>query len=418
MSSYNPYSYRQTPPPRVSWVPLILLMVLAVALGVLLLSKGLGWRLWPRKNPEVTVSAEARPVTARGNLSEEEQMTIDIYNKTSPAVVHVSNLTQRGNLFGLNEQEVVQGTGSGFVWDVGEDGSGIVVTNTHVVEGASSVVVVLNDKERSSFETPYWVTYPDKDLAVLYVKAPKDKLHKIPMIGSSSDLKVGQRTFAIGNPFGLDQTLTTGIVSALGRQINSVTNKPIQGVIQTSAAINPGNSGGPLLDSAGRLIGVNTAILSPSGTFAGIGFAIPVDEVNRVVPQLITKLKQTMQSNQQHGEVSPPRIGVELAPIQLAQKLGVDEGALILNVVPNSPAAKAGLRGTSQSRRTGRIQLGDIIVAIDGEPIKSPKDVYNVIGKHKAGDELTLTVERNDQKRDVKVTLAALPQRLGVLPGR
>ena len=411
MSSYNPYSYRQAPPPRVSWLPLILLVVLGVGLGVLLLTKGLGWRLWSPRTPELTVSTDARPVAARGSLSEWEQATIDIYNKNSPAVVHVSNLTQRGNLFGGSDEEVVQGTGSGFVWDVGEDGSGIVVTNTHVVEGASSVVVILNDKERSSYETPYWVTYPDKDLAVLYVKAPKDKLHKIPMIGQSSSLKVGQQTFAIGNPFGLDQTLTTGIVSALGRKITSVTNKPIQGVIQTSAAINPGNSGGPLLDSAGRLIGVNTAILSPSGTFAGIGFAIPVDEVNQVVPQLITKLKQSMQANQPHAEVSPPRLGVALAPDQLAQELGVEDGALILNVVPNGPAAKAGLRGTSQNRRTGRIQLGDVIVAIDGEPIKSPKDVYNIIGQHKTGDELTLSVTRNGQKRDVKATLEALAQK-------
>src|SRR5262249_41280569 len=148
----------------------------------------------------------------------------------------------------------------------------------------------------------------------------------------SSNLKVGQQTFAIGNPFGLDQTLTTGIVSALGRQITSVTNKPIQGVIQTSAAINPGNSGGPLLDSAGRLIGVNTAILSPSGTFAGIGFAIPVDEVNQVVPQLIARLKQGIQANQPHAEVSPPRLGVVFASDQLAQQLGVEEGALIRNL--------------------------------------------------------------------------------------
>ena len=410
MSSYNPYSYRQAPPPRVSWLPLVLLTVLGAALGVLLLSRVLGWRLWPHKTPEVTVSAEARPVAARGDLSEFEQMTIDIYNKNAPAVVHISNMAQRSNIFGMSAQEVVQGTGSGFVWDVGDDGSGIIVTNTHVVEGASSVVVILNDKERSNYETPHWVTYPDKDLAVLYVKAPKDKLHKIPMIGQSSTLKVGQQTFAIGNPFGLDQTLTTGIVSALGRQITSVTNKPIQGVIQTSAAINPGNSGGPLLDSAGRLIGVNTAILSPSGTFAGIGFAIPVDEVNQVVPQLIAKLKQSIQANQTHTEVSPPRLGVSLVPDQVAHELGVEEGALIYEVAPSGPAAKAGLRGTSQNLRTGRIQRGDVIVAIDGDAVKSTNDIHRIIGRHKVGDELTLTVERNGQRRDVKVTLEALVQ--------
>ncbi len=412
MSSYNPYSYRQTPPPRVSWLPLVLLVVLGVALGVLLLSKGLGWKLWPQRKPAITVSADARPVEARGNLSAEEQMTIDIYNKTSPAVVHVSNIAMAPrSLFNLNVQEVVRGTGSGFIWDVGEDGSGIVVTNTHVVEGADEVAIILNDKERSIFQSRVWVPYPEKDLAVVYIKAPKDKLRKIPLIGSSSDLKVGQRTFAIGNPFGLDQTLTTGIVSALGRQIESVSHTPIEGVIQTSAAINPGNSGGPLLDSAGRLIGVNTAILSPSGTFAGIGFAIPVDEVNRVVPQLIAQLKQNMQNNRPHEEFSPPRLGVELLADQQAQDLGVDEGALIYRVRPNSPAAKAGLRGIRQNSVTGRMQLGDVIVAIDGEAIKSAKDVYTILGQHKAGDELTLTILRNGQKKDVKVTLAAVPSR-------
>lgn len=408
MSTSNPYSYQRPTPPRTVRWPLVLLVILGGVLGLLLLDKGFGWKIWPHQNGDgLPIDAQPRPVAARGSLSQEEEMTIDIYKKTSLAVVHVSNIAERRGVFNLNEQEV-RGTGSGFVWEVGADGSAIIVTNTHVVQGADAVTVFLNDKERSSFDTQYWVTYPDKDLAVLYVKAPKEKLHKIPWIGSSSDLQVGQRTFAIGNPFGLDQTLTTGIVSALDREIKSVSGRPIQGVIQTSAAINPGNSGGPLLDSAGRLIGVNTAILSPSGTFAGIGFAIPVDEINRVIPQLITRLKGAIGKDQTHEEVSPPRLGVVLVSDQLARQLGVDEGVLIREVVPNSPAAKAGLQPTRRDPNTGRVQLGDVIVAIDGNPVKSMKDVFTILGRHKVGDELTLTLLRHREQVEVKIQLAAL----------
>jgi S1-C subfamily serine protease len=192
--------------------------------------------------------------------------------------------------FSRNAEAVPRGTGTGFIWDE----NGFIVTNYHVVEGARAARVILSD--RSTYESGRIWGYPDKDLAVIRIDAPKEKLKPIA-VGTSHDLRVGQKTFAIGNPFGLDQTLTAGIVSALGRQIESANGRPIQGVIQTSAAINPGNSGGPLLDSAGRLIGVNTAILSPSGAFAGIGFAIPVDEVNRLVPQLIA-----------YGKVAPPQL--------------------------------------------------------------------------------------------------------------
>jgi S1-C subfamily serine protease len=193
----------------------------------------------------------------------------------------------------------------------------------------------------------------------------------------------------------LDQTMTTGIVSALGRQINSVNNRTIHGAIQTSAPINPGNSGGPLLDSAGRLIGMNTAILSPSGAFAGIGFAIPVDEINRVVPQLVS-----------HGKVVRPRLGVQLAQDQTAQQLGVDKGALILKVMPNSPAAEANLQGTRREA-SGQIHLGDIIVSMDGKPIASAKDLFAALEQHKVGDTVTLAIVREGQQQDVKVTLQA-----------
>jgi S1-C subfamily serine protease len=268
------------------------------------------------------------------------------------------------------------------------------VTNYHVVKGGDSAQVTLAD--HSSYEAEQVWAYPDRDIAVIWIKAPKSKLHPIEL-GSSHDLKVGQITYALGDPFGLDQTMTTGIVSALGRQIQSANGRTIPGVIQTSAAINPGNSGGPLLDSAGRLIGMNTAIVSPSGTFAGIGFAIPVDDINPIVTQLI-----------QHGKVVRPGLGVQLAEDQLAQRLGVDRGALIIKVVSDSAADKAGLRPTRRDPRSGHIHLGDVIVAVDGKPINSAKDLYGALEHHKVGDTVTLTIERDGERQDVPVTLQEL----------
>jgi S1-C subfamily serine protease len=233
------------------------------------------------------------------------------------------------------------------------------------------------------------------DIAVISIEAPKSKLHEV-QLGSSHDLKVGQVTYAIGDPFGLDQTMTTGIISALGREIKSVTGRSIRGVIQTSAPINPGNSGGPLLDSEGRLIGMTTAILSPSGAFAGIGFAIPVDEINRIVPQLIS-----------HGKIVRPRMGVQLAEDQQARSVGVNKGALLVHVAPNSPADRAGLQGLRRDRY-GRLQIGDVIVAIDGKPVSGKEDVYSLLEGHQAGDTVTVTVLRKDQRQDVPVTLEVM----------
>ena len=234
---------------------------------------------------------------------------------------------------------------------------------------------------------------PDIDLAVIKIDAPAAKLHPIP-IGTSKDLQVGQKVFAIGNPFGLDQSLTTGVISALNREIKSVTQRPIKGVIQTDAAINPGNSGGPLLDSAGRLIGVNTAIYSPSGAYAGIGFAIPVDTVNRVVPQIIAK-----------GRPTRVGLGVHVAPEAQMRQLGLS-GLLIIDVVPDSPAAKAGLRPTRRDRQG--LHLGDIITAIDDQPVKSADDLFRLLEGHKPGDAAKVTFLRDGQEQTVDVTLAEI----------
>jgi S1-C subfamily serine protease len=278
---YNDYPYQPSFPRRprststVSWMLLVLLVV-AVLLGGFVYVL---WPVWPVGG--LMPGAQPHAVTARGALADDEQTTIELFKAVSPSVVHVTNLAVQRQPFSPNAQVVPRGTGTGFIWDE----NGFIVTNYHVVDGASAARVILSD--HSTYDSTRIWGYPDKDLAVIRIDAPKEKLKPI-LIGTSHDLQVGQKTYAIGNPFGLDQTLTTGIVSALGRQIESANGRPIEGVIQTSAAINPGNSGGPLLDSAGRLIGVNTAILSPSGAFAGIGFAIPVDEVNRLVPQLIS----------------------------------------------------------------------------------------------------------------------------------
>jgi S1-C subfamily serine protease len=248
--------------------------------------------------------------------------------------------------------------------------------------------------DQTTYEARQIWSYPDKDIAVLWIDASKDRLHPIE-VGASHDLKVGQITYAIGNPFGLDHTLTTGIVSALGREVKSESGRPLTGAIQTSAAINPGNSGGPLLDSAGHLIGMTTAILSPSGAFAGIGFAIPVDEINAIVPQLIA-----------HGKVIRPRLGVELAADQVTRQLGIEKGVLILKVVPESAAAEAELVGTRRDA-DGNILLGDVITAIDGDAIVKTSDLFSAIEKHKVGDTITVTILRNKKTEDRSLTLKA-----------
>lgn len=271
MTSYDRY------PPRYAWSSYSWPLLLLLGVGAVLV-----WRLAPRLTGYWTDSAVVpREVMLRGDLFEDEKRTIDLFKRSSPSAVHITTV---GRPSSRNPRQIPHGTGSGFIWDR----EGRVVTNYHVIRGAASAQVTLSDG--SDWQARLVGGFPDKDLAVLVIDAPRDRLRPIP-IGTSHDLQVWQKVFAIGNPFGLDRTLTTGIISALGREIESVTDQTIRDVIQTDAAINPGNSGGPLLDSAGRLIGVNTAIQSPSGASAGIGFAIPVDEVNRVVPQLIQQGK-------------------------------------------------------------------------------------------------------------------------------
>ena len=279
-----------------------------------------------------------------------------------------------------------RGTGTGFVWDQ----AGHIVTNFHVIQEGSGARVTLLDQ--STWPARLVGAFPDRDLAVLKIDAPRDKLPPIP-IGTSRDLLVGQRVYAIGNPFGLDQTLTTGIVSALNREIESFNSRTIRGVVQTDAAINPGNSGGPLLDSAGRLIGVNTQIASPSGASAGIGFAIPADEVNRVVPRLI-----------RDGRITRPALGISPASDNVQRALRLPEGVALVQVSPNGPAAKAGLVPFSRAR-DGSIVAGDIIVAINDEPVASLDDMLTLLEKRQPGDQVTLSVSRGGRGRKVPVVL-------------
>jgi len=330
--------------------------------------------------------ARPRVITARGDLADDEKNTIEIFRNAAPSVVYITSITVRRNLFSLNVYEIPKGTGSGFVWDT----EGRIVTNYHVISDASRIEVTLAD--HTTWKGVLVGAAPDRDLAVLQISAPSSKLHPLS-IGDSSDLQVGQKVFAIGNPFGLDQTLTTGVVSALGREIQAVTGRTIHDVIQTDAAINPGNSGGPLLDSAGRLIGVNTAIYSPSGASSGIGFAVPVGEVNRVVPQVI-----------RHGKVIKPGLGVSLANTRLTQDLDL-EGVLILRVMPGSAAERAGLRGTQQVR--GGFILGDVIQAVNGERVNSYDSLRDELERYDVGETVQLTVLRDGAEIEVPVVLEA-----------
>jgi len=332
--------------------------------------------------------ATPRAITPRGELSTSEKSTIALFREASPSVVHITAIAVQRDLLTLNLYQIPEGTGSGFIWD----NTGNIITNFHVIQNADAAQVTLADQ--STWKARRVGVAPDKDLAVLRIDAPANKLRPIP-IGTSKDLQVGQSVFAIGNPFGLDQSLTTGVISALGREIESVTRRPIQGVIQTDAAINPGNSGGPLLDSAGRLIGVNTAIYSPSGASAGIGFAIPVDTVNRIVPELIRS-----------GKVTRPGMGIQVAEDQIAERLGVT-GVLVVDVTQGSAAAKAGLRPTRRES-SGRIRLGDVITAIDGKKIESPNDLFLILEKYRVGDSISVSLLREGKAVQVKVTLEAV----------
>ncbi len=322
------------------------------------------------------------------DLLASERHVIDLFERATPSVTYITTHTRSARYAPGGAPHGGDGAGSGFVWD--DDGH--VVTNFHVIAEASEATVTLADG--SEWPARLVGAAPDQDLAVLRIQAPQAQLAPLPL-GSSKALRVGQFAMAIGNPFGLDQTLTTGVVSALDREMESISGRTIYGVVQTDAAINPGNSGGPLIDAAGRLIGVNTAIRSPSGSSAGIGFAVPVDTVARVVPQLIA-----------HGRVARPGLGVFLASPGIGARLGA-KGAVVREVQPGSPAERAGLVGL-RVERTGRPRLGDVITAVDGAPVDDVNDLLRALDTRAVGDAVVLTVSRDGAAREVQVTLAAV----------
>jgi S1-C subfamily serine protease len=381
--SDSPPPIRRRPISASPWVPLIsFVFFVALAIGSFVLYRA----VFSRSSEGPVVQ---RAVTPRGDLIELEKTNIRIYKEARASVVHITTLAVRSELGRLQGEKVPEGTGSGFFWD----DEGHIVTNYHVIRNAQAAQVTLSDQ--TTYAARYIGGAQEKDLAVLKIVAPRDKLRPV-VLGTSEDLQVGQLVYAIGNPFGLDQTLTTGVVSALGREIASDRKGfTLKDVIQTDAAINPGNSGGPLLDSAGRLIGVNTAIYSPSGSSAGIGFAIPVDEVNRVVPQLI-----------KHGKITRPGLGVQVASDELAKRLGA-KGALLTRVVTGSAAHKAGLKA-SYREADGGVVLGDAIVAVDGRAITKVNDLFRHLERYKVGEKITVRIVREQAEQDVEITLGAV----------
>ena len=367
-------------PPRPRYAAATGLVVLAVLAFVF------GSR-WQGAVLQADSRGEPRQVAPSSGLLPEERSTVELFRKASPSVVYITTATRerRVDYFGRRFDRVQDGTGSGFLWD----SEGHVVTNYHVIQNADVAQVTLYDQ--TTWPASLVGKDPEMDLAVLRIDAPAEKLRPIP-VGSSSDLQVGQSVLAIGNPFGLDYTLTTGVISALDREVQSITGRELQGVIQTDAAINPGNSGGPLLDSSGRLIGVNTQIVSSGGAWAGIGFAIPVDTVNWVVPELIL-----------HGQVNRPQLGVTL--VDGARLRPRVDGVLVLEVVRNSGADRAGLRGSRRTRQG--IVLGDVITAVDGEPVRSVSDVRALLERQQAGDSVTVSLLRGDEEAKAEVRLSA-----------
>ncbi len=322
---------------------------------------------------------------APGQLTEDEKNTIEVVKKAQNSVVFITNIKFVRDFFSWTEEAVPQGSGSGFIWD----DQGHVITNYHVIlDGDLFNVTLPNQEERQARLVGI---EPKKDIAVLKIEGNLKGLQPIK-IGSSSQLQVGQKVIAIGNPFGFDHTITTGIVSALGRSMPGIGGVTIRDMIQTDAAINPGNSGGPLLNSAGELIGMNTMIASPSGASSGIGFAIPVDTIKKIVPQII-----------KYGRVIRPGLGVTLLADRYARRLGV-EGAIIYEVPRDSEAYQKGLRGLTRDR-LGRLSIQDIIVGIDGKKVRSYDDLYNILDDYKVGDRVTLTVERDGKTRKVELTL-------------
>lgn len=332
------------------------------------------------------------PPTSVDKLSEynpSEMSVISLFEKATKSVAYVTTYTESRSSFSLNPMETQAGTGSGIVWDK----EGRIVTNFHVIRAASGAKITLANKK--TYDAELVGTSADDDVAVLKIKAPPEELDPID-VGSSSNLRVGQMTYAIGNPFGLDHTLTTGVLSGLGREMKSPTGRTISNVIQTEASINPGNSGGPLIDARGRLIGMNTAIFSPSGASAGVGFAIPIDTLRVIANALI-----------ENGRIVRPVIGISYLESSQARALGIERGVLVLDVPVGSEAEKAGLKGTSRMT-FGSIELGDIIIGIDNDEVKNEGDLFKALDKHKVGDVVKIRVMNNSNvERTLSVKLSA-----------
>ena len=331
--------------------------------------------------------ASALSATTQAFSTDDERNSVEIFDAARPSVVFVTNQQLARDPYSFDLVTVPRGSGTGFIWN----DKGYIVTNYHVVEGARQITITLQDQ--SNWPAEVVGLAPERDLAVLKINANKAKLNALPL-GDSGDLRVGRKVLAIGNPFGLDATLTTGVVSALGREIISPNQRKITNVIQTDAAINPGNSGGPLLNSEGKLIGVNTMIYSPSGASAGIGFAIPVNTVKEVVPELI-----------EHGRLVRPVLGIAVAPDQWAQQIGI-EGVPILRVEPNSPAAEAGLEGVKRNN-WGQITLGDVIVAIADYPTANDDQLLSALEHYKPGEKVAVSVVRDGKLLTRQIRLSA-----------
>jgi S1-C subfamily serine protease len=334
-------------------------------------------------------AADARSVAPRGALSPDERALIDMFEKAKRSVVYISTSERVRDFWTRNIRSIPKGTGSGFFWDE----QGDIITNYHVISGASEARVRLNDGR--DYPAALVGASQFHDIAVLRIKVPSNRPPPLPL-GTSHDLRVGQSVYAIGNPFGLDWTLTRGIVSALDRALDNDDGTTIEHLIQTDAAINPGNSGGPLLDSAGRLIGMNTAIYSPSGASAGIGFAVPIDTINRVATALVA-----------NGKYAPPSLGIETDPDLndfLSERLNV-EGVFVLRVRPRGPAAAAGLRG-ARVEQGNVIVPGDVIVSVGGKPVDTVAKLQSRLDDFNPGDKVRLDILRGDRRMSVEATLA------------
>jgi S1-C subfamily serine protease len=366
---------------------------LFAALGVLAFD-----RMASQWQPNSAAFTEAQPANISDpSLATDEQNNIEVYKAMAPGVVNITSTAYVRDFFGMVEPS--EGSGSGSVIDA----QGNILTNYHVVERSQKLTVSFGGGR--NYPATVVGGDADTDLAVIRLTTPPKEPLTIVPFGDSDKLTVGQKVLAIGNPFGLDRTLTTGVISGLQRPLRGRNDHPIEGAIQTDASINPGNSGGPLLDSHGRMIGINSQILSPSGASAGVGFAVPINIAKRIVPQLV-----------QNGAVRRPKLGIDprnVASLSAQAQLPVSDGVLILSVQPGGAAANAGLRGLTQTEN-GDVEIGDIIVGIDGANVSNNDDLYRTLDKHQVGDTITVNIIRNGRRTSVPVRLVEAPPARGV----